>query len=126
MYLLPDAHETYDRPNGTFLGGFYWVQPYGLADYEEEWGRKWIDGIDLELAISHPFYDRTGRTRPFSDKEELNARRLRAADSKADSIWTVLGYKISELVFDEAQAFPVDIWVNSEELADLIWSLEDL
>ena len=59
-----------DKPNGKFFdGSFYWHHPHGQADYEEEWGRQWIDGIDLEFAQFHPFYNKTGITRRWEGDE---------------------------------------------------------
>jgi hypothetical protein len=114
----------YDRPNGKFLGGFYWMQPYGLADYEEEWGRKWLDGFDLEFAQSHPFYDKTGNVRPFSDMEELRLRRSRAAQAIADRTWNI-GYKIEKMIFDESLNSSESIFINIREVAEVIYSLTE-
>ena len=111
----------YKRPNGLFLGSFYWVQPYGLADYEEEWGKKLLDGVDLEFAHSHPFYDKTGNIRPFEDVEELNFRRLRASDGEADKTWNLVGYRISELIFDESLNSSEEVLVDIKELAPLLY-----
>lgn len=113
-------HETYERPNGSFLGGFYWVHPWGLADYEEEWGRKWIDGFDYKFVSSHPFYDKTGNTRPFGDMEELRSRRLNAANREADKTWNLLGFKIKEMIFDEAKSLSEQSDVDLKELAELL------
>ena len=111
---------VYDRPNGRFLGSFSWSQPYGLADYEEEWGRKWIDGVDYEFAISQPFYDKTGNIRPFADIKELNSRRLRAAQSEVDGTWNLLGWKLKDLIFDDAIDSPENILIDSKELSELL------
>jgi hypothetical protein len=115
--------EEYNRPNGTFLGGFYWQQPYGLADYEEEWGRKWIDGVDLEFAQSHPFYDKTGNTRP--NKEELNSRRLMAANRKSDGTWNLVGYKIEKMIFDESLTSLESVRINLKDVAEILYSLTE-
>jgi len=117
--------EIQERPNGKFLGSFYWVHPYGLADYEEEWGRKWIDGIDYEFAIRHPFYDKTGNTRPFGDIEELNFRKLKVADMKSDDTWHSVGYKIQKLIFDVALDSSKTVSINIKELAELLVYLDE-
>ncbi len=118
--ILPPLTET-NRPNGNFFSGFfYWLQPYGLADYEEEWGRKHLDGISYAFAASNPFYDKTGNIRPFSDMNELRSRRLRAAQHKAEETWNVVGYRIEKMVFDEASKSSESVSVSIKEIFELL------
>jgi len=118
--------EVCKRPNGRFFDGhFSWLQPYGLADYEEEWGWKWIDGIDLEFARRTPFYDKTGRIRPFEDMKELYSRRLKVAQARADNTWNLVGSKVGRLVFDEALNSSESVSVDIKELAELLYSLDE-